>query len=116
MSIAFNANILLVHAVDYVPPNYVAADLPSAYVSEDVLVEKAKLQLDKLTKRFTTSEFDTHVVVGRRKKAIVEIAKNVGADLAIVGKHDSVAADHFLGSTALGVINKSDLDVLVIHV
>jgi len=116
MSVIFNAKISLVHVVDYLPPTYVAAELPSAYVSKDVLVEKAKTQLAKLTERFPDSEFDIQVVVGARKKSIREVAKEVGADLAIVGKHDPNAIDRFLGSTALGVINHAELDVLVVHV
>jgi len=116
MSIIFNAEISIVHVIDYLPPTYVASELPSAFVSEAVLVDIAKRRIAKLTGNYPNTEFDSHVVIGHRKKSIVEFAEKIGADLAVLGKHDSSTMDRYLGSTALGVINRSGMDVLVVHI
>jgi len=111
----FDAKITLVHIIDYLPPTYVAAELPSGLVSEDVLVDRAKQRIADLMKRYSDIKYETHIALGRRKQSIVAIANKIDADLAILGKRDPVAIDRFLGSTTLGVINRSDLDVLVVR-
>jgi len=115
MSEVFNAKITFVHIIDYLPPTYAAAALPKSLVSEDVLIDRAKERITELMKNYPDTKYETRVVMGRKKQSIVAIAKEIGADLAILGKRDPTAIDRFLGSTTLGVINRSDLDVLVVR-
>jgi len=111
----FNAKLTLVHIIDYLPPTYAAAELPNTLVSEDILVDRAKQRVTDLMKNYPDTNYETRFTIGRRKQSIVGIADEIGADLAILGQRDPSAIDRFLGSTTLGVINRSHLDVLVVR-
>jgi len=115
LSEIFNATITLIHVIDYLPPSYVAAELPNAFVSEAVLMGHAKKQITESMKRHPNIDYQSRVIIGGRKKSIVALAEEINADLVILGKHDPLAMDRFLGSTTLGVINRSSFDVLVVH-
>jgi len=115
MSELSDAQITFVHVIDYLPPTYVAAELPSEVISESALLGRAKQKIADLLKDFPDANYKTRIAFGRRKQSIVDIAKEIGADLAILGKHDPDVIDRFLGSTSLGVINHSDIDVLIVR-
>jgi len=111
----FNADITLLHIIDYLPPAYAMDELPNAFVSEAVLCGLAKSQLADIMKNYPGTQFQSRVLFGRRKSSFIKLAKEIGADLAILGKHDLAEKERFLGSTAYGVISRSDFDILVVH-
>lgn len=111
----FGSQITVVHAVDYIPPVYLATELPNAYSSSKDLTTRAESMLDELVGQFKDVNIGTSVDIGTAKSVLNKTAANLGADLLIVGKQDPTAVDRILGTTAASVINKADVDVLVIR-
>jgi len=111
----FDADITLVHVIDYLPPVYAMGELPNAFVSEAVLCDLAKNQLADVMKTYPETKYQSRVVIGRRKSSFTKIANEIGADLAILGRQDLSENERFLGSTTYGVISRSSFDVLVVQ-
>ncbi len=111
----FDSKVTVVHAVDYIPPVYLATQLPSTYSSSKDLTTHAEKVLAELVGQFKDTDINTSIDVGTAKSVLNKTAANLGADLLIVGKQDPTAVDRILGTTAASVINKADLDVLVIR-
>lgn len=58
----------------------------------------------------------THPVPGGGTDAIVEVARDVGADLVVVGsRHGSVLQRLLHGSVSTGVVHRAPCAVLVVH-
>jgi len=112
---AFGPEVVFAHVIDYVPPNYVKAEIPEIYASEDIMKERAEKNIRELISKFTDQEYDLKIRVGKRKAGLIAIAEQIQADLIIMGKHDSNAVDKILGSTTHAVVNNASCDVLVIH-
>ena len=53
------------------------------------------------------------VAMGKPGVKIVEVAREIGADLIIVGAHHPSAMDYFLGSTASRVARRAPCSVLI---
>ena len=57
----------------------------------------------------------TYTVQGSPKLEIVIYAKEIGADLIVLGSHGHRQISDLLGTTATGVLHKAKCDVLVIQ-
>ncbi|MBV0914255.1 universal stress protein [Anianabacter salinae] len=60
-------------------------------------------------------EFDCLVATGKPGLRITEIAREIGADLIIVGAHSPSAVDYFLGSTAARVARRASCSVYILR-
>lgn len=58
-------------------------------------------------------DIDCMVETGKPGLRITEIARDIGADLIIVGAHHPTAMDYFLGSTASRVARRAHCSVLI---
>ena len=58
---------------------------------------------------------NSHTVQGSPKQEIVRYAQKIGADLIVLGSHGHYKVTDILGTTATGVLNKANCDVLVIR-
>lgn len=59
------------------------------------------------------ADIDCMVETGKPGLRITEIARDIGADLIIVGAHHPTAMDYFLGSTASRVARRAHCSVLI---
>lgn len=60
-------------------------------------------------------DIDCMVVTGKAGLRISEVARDIAADLIIVGAHDPNAYDYFLGSTASRVVRRAACSVHVLR-
>jgi len=112
---AFESEIVVSHIIDYVPPNYMKAELPEIYVSEDIMKERAEKNIRALIEKYTDKEIELNIRVGKRKAGLLQVADQIQADLIIMGKHDSNTVDKILGSTTTDVVNQTNCAMLIVH-
>lgn len=55
-----------------------------------------------------------YVRVGSPKQEVLKLAKEINADLIVVGSHGRHGLSALLGSTAIGVLHGSECDVLIV--
>lgn len=79
--------------------------------AENHLSAKVMANLEKLADG--ASDMSCQVTTGKPGVRIVEVAKEIGADLIIVGAHHPSAVDYFMGSTAARVARRAGCSVLV---
>lgn len=79
--------------------------------SENHLTERVMTNLKTLAGG--AEDIDCKVVTGKPGVQITEVAREIGADLIIVGAHHPTAMDYFLGSTASRVARRADCSVLI---
>ena len=104
-----NAKVTVVNVVEDVP-GFLTAELP------DGLVEKAAHDArSSLVDMVTTAGLDADVQIrgGRPHHALVTLADELDADLILIASHEPGLQDHFIGSTAAGVVSRAKCSVLV---
>ena len=107
--------LIAVHIVDYVPPNYVMPEISEQYGSKNVLVEHAKEALDKMLSDRGIEATSRVVRVGNAKRQLIAIAEEHDVDLIIITKHGISGIERLLGSTTNAVVQKAGCDVLVVN-
>lgn len=107
------AQLTLVHVVEPLPA-YAMGYFGSVNIEKE-LVDEAVKNLSDLGKEINVPEQDQRVEIGSVKVAVLNIAKEVGADLIIVGSHGRHGLEKLLGSTAAGVLHGAGCDVLVVR-
>ena len=106
------AKMTVLHVVNYVPPGYMSAVLPTNLANEDALVDMAKIYLDNWLKQEKLTDCPHLVLTGSPKTEIVKAAKDHSADLIVMGAHNQVVLMNLVGSTANAVIHHAQCDVL----
>lgn len=104
-----------VHALGVVPDlemPIVAQYFPPDYESK--AKEKTKEELESLVGA-NTSGAKTHITVGRVYDQIVAKAKEISADLIVVGAHAEAVKDYLVGSNARKVVAHAQQSVLVVR-
>ena len=112
---AIGAKITVLHVVDYVPPSWVAAELPEEFATEKVLVERAREHLASWANEHGLADVTQKVVTGAPRGCIVDTAAAEGCDVIVMGSHGEKGLARILGSTARGVLHDAPCDVLVMH-
>ena len=79
--------------------------------SENHLTKKIMEKLKKLAG--DAADIDCQVTTGKPGVRINEVAREIDADLIIVGAHHPSAMDYFLGSTAARVSRRASCSVLI---
>ena len=110
-----DAELNILHVVDYVPPQWVANELPAEFASESALVERAGKHLAAWAKQAGLEDCPREVSVGSPKRVIVDTARDTGVDLIVMGTHGERGLARIVGSTARGVLHDAPCDVLVVH-
>ena len=110
------ATLSVVHAVEHINAYGVAQAYPAVIDLEGEMRKEAKKQLDQLAKKFGIAEAQQYVEVGSPKVVILDKAKQLNADLIIVGSHGRHGVRLLLGSTANAVIHGAHCDVLAVRV
>lgn len=110
-----SASLLLLHAVETA-----AIDAPMAPIGmtgwEMELLAAAEPALARLAAELRQSEIpvETRALLGPPARSVVDIAREVGAELIVVGTHGRKGAAHlFLGSVAEHVVRAAPCPVLV---
>ncbi|MGD8418288.1 MAG: universal stress protein [Pseudomonadales bacterium] len=114
------AKLSLISVVKPLTQVYGGLDM-AAYTQASVNFEReaqaqAVEQLKKLGKEIGVADKDVHAVIGTPAPQIVDTAKDIGADLIVVGSHGKHGLGLLLGSTANGVLHHAECDVLTIRI
>ena len=81
--------------------------------SENHLTAKIMAKLEDVAGG--AADVECKVTTGKPGVQITEVAREIGADLIIVGAHHPSAMDYFLGSTAARVARRADCSVLILR-
>lgn len=107
------AAIHIVHAMESFPTySWGYAQLQKF---EEAIETEAKSRLASVLKSLKVPAANGHLRNQISKVAIIELAKEIKADLIIVGSHTHHSILGTLGSTASSVVNNAECDVLVIR-
>lgn len=112
MSEAFRSKLSIVYVIDEVPP-YACAALGMSEFTEE-FEAGAREALEALKNKIGRADIEYLLEHGSTKLRIVKAARNVDADLILVGSHGRHGLARLIGSTANGVVQGSECDVLVV--
>ena len=107
----YNAKLSLVHAIEPIP----AYGYPGFEDLQNPLIDHARQQASKLAKDLGIPEGQTYVEFGSVKKEILRVAKEIQADLIVIGSHGRHGLSRLLGSGANAIVHGADCDVLTIR-
>jgi len=93
---------------------------PAAHTKPDglepMLAADAQAELEKWMAAVVDVDFGpAQVVLGDPWRQILEVAKDLDADLIVIGSHRYHGVERILGTVASKVVNHADRDVLVVH-
>jgi len=113
----YNAELHLIHIVERIYA-YGTPPFPQNVVEwQNEFVSVAQQKLQKLGHEMGVLPEHQYAPVGNPKELIIEKANEIDADLIIVGSHSRRGLGYLLlGSTADGVVQASNRDVLVVRV
>ncbi len=111
----YDAEVIMLHVIDYLPPTYVSVQLPKEFASKEFLLDKAKKHLAEWASATGFEQSEQIIETGQPKKAIVNIIESLGCDLAILAPHADSAFVRFFGSVTNAVAQNSNCDILVVR-
>jgi universal stress protein A len=112
-----NAELILLHVVEYLPPPdmaYESSITPDWAIDHDVLVGNAESTLEKFCEKHSLDNVRRSVVIGSPKYEICHYATEHGCDLIVMGAHGLHGIRLLLGSTTNGVLHEMPCDVLAV--
>lgn len=113
----YQASLTLLHVVEYMGPAF-AGDmpLPDDFEIDQMLMDRAKEQLQELAAEQGLPSVNARVELGVPKHEITRVAKELDVDLIVIGSHGRHGLQLLLGSTASGVLHLAPCDVLAVRV
>jgi universal stress protein A len=113
---AFAADLSCVHVIEPLSLAY-GGDIPMDLSTiQDQIQDTAKSHLAEFAQSLSISPENQHLIFGRPETEIHALAKEIGADLIVVGSHGRTGLALLLGSTANGVLHGATCDVLAVRV
>lgn len=111
-----SAELHLVNVMEPVMTGYavevMSIDVAGLQAEAEKLARKALLDLGS---RIGVPPERLHSVVGRPAREIRELAKDIGADLVVMGGHGKHGLELLLGSTSSGVTHGIACDLLIVR-
>lgn len=112
----YHATLHLVHTIEPLSFAY-GGDLPLDFSHlQDVIHKQASDFMQKMGNQWHIPSERHHLVSGRPDKEIHRLAKEINADLIIVGSHGRHGLSLLLGSTSSSVLHGTSCDVLAVKV
>jgi universal stress protein A len=114
----YGAELSLVHVIEQVAISISYDLLPVLpEPSADTLQEVAREALQRLTERLEIQDAEQRVeMAASTKEGILKTARELGADLIVVGSHGRHGLALLLGSTANAVLHGAPCDVLAVRI
>ncbi len=110
------AEIHILHIVEPLSLTYSAdLHLDTSALQEEIN-EQAKVHLSNLARNLSIPKQHCHLGSGRPEKEIPNLARQIGADLIVLGSHGRWGLELLLGTTTDGVVSAADCDVLAVRV
>lgn len=112
-----NATLSLVHVIEPVVSDSAFDTVPPLPVDfDDVMLKRAREKLEQLAQHYAVDSSLCFLEIGVPKREITRIAKDISADLIIVGSHGRHCVELLLGSTANAVLHHAECDVLAVRI
>lgn len=111
-----NAKLSIVHAIEHINAYGMAQAYPTVIDLEEQMATEAKKALAQFSEKFGISVDRQYIEIGSPKMVILEKAKEINADLIIVGSHGRHGIALLLGSTANAVLHNANCDVLAVRI
>ncbi len=118
LGIAHNnsAQLDLIHVIEPLSFAY-GGDIPMDFSGiQDEIHQQASTQLDQFAESAGITAQHRHIVLGKPEVEIHAKAKELDADLIVVGSHGRYGLALLMGSTAGGVLHGASCDVLAVRV
>ncbi len=110
-----DSHLTVIHVVDYVPPAYVAPELPPDLASKEVLEQHARERLSTWVAEQGLEGCTQLLETGSARSKIVAAARNNAVDLIVMGTHGQRGLARILGSTTAAVMHDAECDVLAVR-
>ena len=115
MANRYQAEICLVHVVEYVPVEPMGeALLPSVQI-EDELVKSAKTRLEALAASLGVSDAPRFVEVGNIKAEVIRVARDQECDLIVLGCRERHGLAIIINFTEDTMLHAAPCDVLAVR-
>jgi universal stress protein A len=110
-----NAALTLLHVVEFVPVEPMGESLmPTVQIEED-LVQRARTKLAGLSAKLGLSTSSNRVEAGNTKAEILRAAKEVSADLIVLGSRERHGVAILVNFTEDTVLHAAHCDVLAVR-
>ena len=116
LATAVGAQIDLLHVVEYVPVEPMGETLMPAIQIEDELLDRAKQRLTALGTQLGVAASSCRVEAGNVKSEIVRIARELKADLIVLGSRERHGLSILVNFTEDTVLHAAPCDVLAVRV
>src|SRR6201992_2988071 len=116
LATALGAQIDLLHVVEYVPVEPMGETLMPAVQIEDELLDRAKQRLIALGAQLGVPPNACRVEAGNVKAEIVRVAREVHADLIVLGSRERHGLSILVNFTEDTVLHAAPCDVLAVRV
>ena len=110
-----NAELSMLHVVEYVPVEPMGETLLPAVQIEEELVQRAKQRLAELAQRLGVESARREVAAGNIKAEIVRAAQEQKADLIVLGSHERRGPSILVNFTEDTVLHAAPCDVLAVR-
>lgn len=112
-----DAVLSLVHVVENVTSIYISeTSFPEIPELENRLTDTAAQKLEQAKQDYQIPDAEYYVRAGSAKHEIVDLAKEINADLIVIGSHGRHGLRLLLGSTANGILHLATCDVLAVRI
>jgi universal stress protein A len=116
LATAVGAQIDLLHVVEYVPVEPMGETLMPAIQIEDELLDRARQRLAALGAQLGVAASACRVEAGNVKSEIVRIAREIKADLIVLGSRERHGLSILVNFTEDTVLHAAPCDVLAVRV
>jgi universal stress protein A len=110
-----NAALVILHVVEFVPAEPMGESLLPTVQIEDDLRRRARAKLDELSARLGLSEAALRVEAGNKKAEILRVAKEVSADLIVLGSRERHGLGALVNFTEDTVLHAAHCDVFAVR-
>lgn len=111
----YQAEIILLHVVEYVPVEPMGEALLPAIQIEGELVERAKLRLAELSQTLGLAHCQQRVQAGAIKAEIIRTAQQLSCDLIVLGSRERHGLAILLNFTEDTILHSAPCDVLAVR-
>ena len=111
-----NAALEILHVVEFVPVEPMGETLMPTVQIEAELVNRARQRITQLAEELGAHEATLHIEAGSVKTEIVRVAREIGADLIVIGCRERHGISILVNLTEDTVLHAACCDVLAVRV
>lgn len=114
----YSAALSIVYVMEYTPIIYGEGEFAAPVDSEllKTFENNSRKALAQFGKDFGIPEDHQYLRLNSIKHSVVEVAKEIQADLLVIGSHSKRGIEYILGSHAIAILNAAKCDVLAVRI